>query len=95
MEGITSFSEVPLQIWTYIGLVIALLALLYGLFIVGKVLLYGKDVPGYASLMTVILFLGGIQLIGLGILGKYLGGVYSETKKRPLYTVRKEYCGKT
>lgn len=95
MEGITSFSEVPLQIWTYIGLVIALLAFLYGLFIVGKVLLYGKDVPGYASLMTVILFLGGIQLIGLGILGKYLGGVYTETKKRPLYIVRKEYTSKT
>lgn len=91
LEGITSFSDIPLQIWTYIGFVIALISFLYGLFIIGKVLLFGRDVPGYASLMTVILFLGGIQLMGLGILGRYLGGVYSETKKRPLYIVRKEY----
>lgn len=94
LEGITSFSEIPLQIWTYIGFVIALLSFLYGLLIIGRVLLFGRDVPGYASIMTVVLFLGGIQLMGLGILGRYLGGVYSETKKRPLYIVREEYDNK-
>jgi len=91
LDGISAFSTTPLRIWTYVGLVIALLALSYGTFIVGKVLLFGKDLPGYASLMTVILFLGGIQLIGLGVLGEYLGRVYRETKQRPLYIVRAKY----
>lgn len=88
IEGITSFSILPLQIWSYIGFVIALFSFGYGSFIILKVILFGKDLPGYASLLTTILFLGGIQLIGFGIFGEYLGRVYAETKRRPVYVVR-------
>jgi len=88
LEGITSFSTVPLRIWTYLGLCIALLSFVYGAFIVGRVLFLGRDMPGYASLITVVLFLGGVQLIGLGMLGEYLGRIYSESKGRPVYILR-------
>ena len=91
LEGVTSFSTAPLRIWTYLGLVIALGAFAYGVFIIGRVLLFGIDVPGYASLVTVVLFLGGVQLIGLGVLGEYLGRIYSEAKQRPVYIVRDHY----
>ena len=91
LEAITSFSTLPLRIWTYVGVVIALIAMAYGLFIITNVLLYGRDVPGYASLMIVILFLGGVQLIGLGVLGEYLGRTYMETKQRPIYVIRDRY----
>ena len=88
LEGLTSFSTVPLRIWTYIGLIVALLAFCFGLVIVGRTLLLGSDLPGYASLVTIILFLGGVQLIGMGMIGEYLGRVYTEVKGRPLYIVR-------
>ena len=91
VEGITSFSTAPLHIWTYIGSAIALISFLYGIFIVGSTLINGRDLPGYASLMTVILFLGGIQLVGLGTLGEYIGRIYMETKHRPIYIVRQHY----
>jgi len=91
LEGITSFSTVPLRVWTYLGLMFALLAFVYAVFIMGRVVLLGKDTPGYASLITVILFLGGIQLVGLGVLGEYLGRIYSESKGRPVYIVRDHY----
>jgi glycosyltransferase involved in cell wall biosynthesis len=88
LEGITSFSIAPLRIWTYLGLAVASLAFVYAGFIVVRTVIYGVDVPGYASLLAVTLFLGGIQLIGLGVLGEYLGRVYSEAKQRPSYIVR-------
>lgn len=88
LEGITSFSTVPLRIWTYAGVLVALLAAAFGLFILGRVVFFGRDVPGYASLITVILFLGSIQLVGLGILGEYIGRIYSEVKLRPNYIIR-------
>jgi glycosyltransferase involved in cell wall biosynthesis len=91
VEEVTSFSTVPLRLWTYLGLAIALLAFARGIFIVSHVLLFGRDVPGYASLITVMLFLGGIQLIGLGILGEYLGRLYCEVKRRPIYIVRHRF----
>jgi glycosyltransferase involved in cell wall biosynthesis len=91
LEGITSFSTAPLRVWTYLGLAVAGAAFVYALFIVWRTLMYGVDVPGYASLLTVVLFLGGIQLIGLGVLGEYLGRVYLESKQRPVYVVRKVY----
>jgi len=91
LEGITSFSTAPLRIWTYLGLLIALIAFVFAVFIVGRTLLMGRDLPGYASVITIILFLGGIQLIGLGVLGEYIGRIFSETKGRPLYIVRKHY----
>lgn len=90
LEGITSFSTAPLRIWTYVGLAISTLALFYGAFIVARTLLFGADVPGYASLLTAILLLGGIQLISLGVIGEYIGRIYMESKGRPIYIVRRQ-----
>lgn len=89
IEGFTSFSTSPLKIWTYIGSVGALLSILYGVFIVLRTLIHGIDVPGYASLLVAVLFIGSLQLISIGMLGEYLGRVYMETKQRPTYIVRK------
>jgi polyisoprenyl-phosphate glycosyltransferase len=91
LDGITSFSFLPLKVWSYVGVAISLVSLLYALMLVIRTLIFGVDVPGYASLMVAILFLGGIQLITLGVLGEYLGRVYEEVKGRPLYLVREEY----
>ncbi|MCP9830279.1 glycosyltransferase family 2 protein [Synechococcus sp. HJ21-Hayes] len=91
LDGITSFSRVPLQVLSGGGVVIALLALLYGAWMVLRTLLFGIDLPGYASLITAVLFLGGLQLIGLGVLGEYLGRVFEEVKGRPLYLVRERW----
>jgi len=88
LEGIVSFSTVPLKIWTYVGLAAALLALGYGLVIVARTLLFGVDVPGYASLITVILFFNGLLLMGLGVQGEYIARIFAEVKGRPLYLVR-------
>jgi glycosyltransferase involved in cell wall biosynthesis len=81
----------PLKIWSYVGLFFSLAAFLYATFLVIRTLILGIDVPGYASLMVAVLFLGGIQLMGLGIIGEYLGRVYEEVKGRPLYLVRDVY----
>lgn len=88
LEGITSFSTVPLRVATYFGLLTAVVAFGYGAWIIAKTLLHGDPVPGYPSLMTVVLFLGGIQLLALGIIGEYLGRLYDEAKQRPLYLVQ-------
>ena len=88
LEGIVSFSTVPLKIWTYVGLAAALLALAMGVVIVARTLLFGVDVPGYASLITVILFFNGILLMGLGVQGEYIARIFQEVKGRPLYLVR-------
>ena len=91
LEGITSFSLVPLKIWTYFGLFGAFLAFLYASFIIVRTLIFGIVLPGYASLLVVVLFFGSLQLISIGILGEYIGRIYFETKNRPLYIVRKRY----
>lgn len=88
LEGITGFSTAPLRIWTYVGLAGALLTLLYALYIVGHTLMSGIDVPGYASLLVAVLFIGSLQLISLGILGEYIGRIYLESKRRPTYIIR-------
>jgi glycosyltransferase involved in cell wall biosynthesis len=88
IEGLTSFSTLPLRIWTYFGSLLALVSVLYGFGIILRTLIWGVDVPGYASLLTAILFLGGVQLIGIGIIGEYLGRTYLEAKRRPTYVVR-------
>lgn len=85
LEGITSFSTAPLRLATYVGLATAALAFLYGLWIITKTLIWGNPVAGYPSLMTMLLFLGGMQLMALGIIGEYLGRLYMESKARPLY----------
>jgi glycosyltransferase involved in cell wall biosynthesis len=88
LEGITSFTIMPLKIATYFGLVTAIGAFTYGTFIIARTLVYGNPVPGYPSLLIVILFLGGIQLVTLGIIGEYLGRVFNESKRRPLYFLK-------
>jgi len=88
LEGITSFSIAPLKLSSYLGLLTAFAAFSYGIFVFGKALVLGDDVPGYPSLMIVIAFLGGIQLVVLGIIGEYLGRVFNETKNRPLYFIQ-------
>jgi glycosyltransferase involved in cell wall biosynthesis len=90
IEGFTSFSTAPLRLATWIGLLSSLLAFLYGLWVFGKAALLGDPVHGYPSLMVVILFLGGIQLLGLGVIGEYLGRNYSESKQRPLYFIEEQ-----
>lgn len=87
IEGITSFSTAPLKLASYLGIFVAVGSLLYALWIVYKTIAFGEDVRGYPSLMVVILFLGGVQLITIGILGEYLGRMFDETKARPLYFV--------
>jgi glycosyltransferase involved in cell wall biosynthesis len=91
LDGITSSSTLPIRIWSYIGGVIALLSLTYAAFIVATTLLYGVSVRGYSSLLVAILFLGGVQLLSLGLLGEYVGRVLIEAKGRPVYVVRDSF----
>ena len=88
LDGITSASTVPLRIWSYIGALVAVFALAYGTFLAVSTMIFGNPVPGYASIMVSVLFLGGVQLISLGVLGEYVGRILTETKQRPLYVVR-------
>jgi glycosyltransferase involved in cell wall biosynthesis len=85
LEGITSYTITPLKISTYIGLLTALGAFAYGTYIIVRTMMFGSDVPGYPSLLTVMLFLGGVQLTAIGVLGEYVGRIFNETKNRPLY----------
>jgi len=92
LEGITSFSTIPLRVWTYLGFLASLFAVFFAIFLAIRVLVSGVDVPGYASLMVAIMFFGGLQLIGIGVLGEYLGRIYMESKRRPTYIVRHIYA---
>ncbi|MDQ0011522.1 glycosyltransferase involved in cell wall biosynthesis [Luteibacter jiangsuensis] len=94
VEGITSFSTAPLRIATWLGVSAAGLAFLYGLWVLLKVLIWGDPVRGYPTLMVVILFLGGAQLLALGVIGEYVGRTYSESKRRPLYYVESRRGGR-
>lgn len=89
LEGITSFSTFPLRMWTYIGLFVAGFSFLYGAFMVIDTLIFGNPVNGYPSIIVSILFLGGVQLIGIGVLGEYIGRIYIESKERPRYIIKK------
>jgi glycosyltransferase involved in cell wall biosynthesis len=91
LDGITSFSFIPLKVWSYIGVLVAIPSFFYASFLVLRTLIFGIDLPGYASIMVAILFLGGVQLVSLGVIGEYLGRVYEEVKRRPLYLVRDAY----
>ncbi|MFM7169857.1 MAG: glycosyltransferase family 2 protein [Cyanobium sp.] len=88
LDGIFSFSTAPLRIWTYLGLMMTVAAFVVGLKAAIRTIFYGIDVPGYASLFFAVTFLGGLQLIGIGILGEYIGRTYIETKRRPLYVIK-------
>ncbi|MEI6200827.1 MAG: glycosyltransferase, partial [Enhydrobacter sp.] len=88
---VVSFSTVPLRVSFYSGVVIAVVAVVYALFILGRVLLFGIDTPGYASLLVVVLSMGAIQLVSIGIIGEYLGRLFLEVKGRPIYVVEGVY----
>lgn len=87
LDGITSFTIAPLKISTYVGLLTAISAFAYGIYMIIDTLLHGNPVPGYPSLIVIILMLGGVQLVAIGILGEYLGRIFNETKRRPLYFI--------
>jgi glycosyltransferase involved in cell wall biosynthesis len=91
LEGFTSFSTVPLRIWTYVGAAGAFWTAAYAAFIVIYTMIHGTGVPGYASLLVAILFFGSLQLMSIGLLGEYIGRIYMETKQRPAYLIRKSY----
>lgn len=90
-DGITSFSIVPLRFFSYIGVLVAFVSFAYGAFIVIDAMVSGRGVPGYPSLMAGLAFLGGVQLIGIGMLGEYVGRMYIEAKQRPMYILRERY----
>lgn len=91
LEGIVNFSSAPLRVWSYLGATIALLSFAYGAFIVLRTLILGIDLPGYASLMAAILFLGGMQILSVGIIGEYISRIFTEVKARPMYVVESIY----
>jgi polyisoprenyl-phosphate glycosyltransferase len=88
IEGITSASTVPLRIWSYVGVTVAFFAIVFAAVLIVRTLIWGADVPGYASLMVAVLLMGGLQLLSLGVLGEYVGRILVETKQRPLYVIR-------
>jgi glycosyltransferase involved in cell wall biosynthesis len=91
LDATTGFSSVPLRVWTFAGFLVATVAFAYGLLILIRALVHGTDVPGYASTMVVVLFLGGVQLVSLGVIGEYLSRLFIESKQRPLYIVEEEF----
>ncbi|WP_163859858.1 glycosyltransferase family 2 protein [Paenibacillus elgii] len=90
IEGITSFSFAPLKMSSYLGLIVSFLSVLYMLFLIVRTIFFGNEVPGYPSLMVAILFFGGVQLMSLGFIGEYVGRIYNESKRRPLYFVSEQ-----
>ncbi len=87
LDGITGFSTFPIRIWTYLGVLIASVSFLFAAWIVLRTLIWGVEVAGFASTITIILFLGGIQIFGIGVLGEYIGRIFEEVKRRPIYIV--------
>ena len=87
LAGVTAFTTLPLRIWSAVGVVISILSILYAFWIAGEAIFFGNDVPGWSTLAAGLMFFSGIQLISIGVLGEYLGRVYEEVKKRPLYVV--------
>ncbi len=88
IDGITSFGSTPLRIWSYIGLTTALFAFIYGIYITIKTLIFGNPTPGYTSMLAVILFFSGLNMLSVGIMGEYIARIFIETKARPLYVIR-------
>jgi len=95
IDGITSFTTAPLRISTFLGIIVSVIAFLYLIILVIRTIVFGTDLGGYPSTMAVILFLGGVQLLSLGIIGEYIGKIFNETKKRPLYFVEEYHNGTT
>ncbi|MCW2265086.1 glycosyltransferase involved in cell wall biosynthesis [Gluconobacter cerinus] len=91
LEGFTSFSTIPIRLWTYLGIMGASCSILYGFFIVIRTIFFGNSVPGYASLFTAIVLFSSVQILSIGMMGEYIGRIYMETKQRPIYVLRKKY----
>jgi glycosyltransferase involved in cell wall biosynthesis len=93
LDGLMSFSTIPLRVWTYIGFAISFLSLSLTAFFLLRTLIYGVDVPGFATLIVSLTFFSGIQLLSLGVLGEYIGRIFAEVKRRPLYLVAERIGG--
>lgn len=91
ITGITSFSDVPLRVWGFIGFVISSIALFYAIYVVTYTLIYGADLPGFPSIIVAVMFLGGIQLLSIGILGEYIARIFTEVKQRPKYIIDEKH----
>lgn len=91
ITGITSFSNVPLRVWSIVGVFISFIAFLYALYIITVTLIFGADVPGFATTMVAIIFFGGIQLLSIGIMGEYIARIFNEVKQRPKYIIAKKH----
>ena len=91
MTGITAFSNVPLRVWGFVGFIISLSSLLYAIYIIAVTLVYGADLPGYPTIVVAIMFLGGIQLLSIGILGEYIARIFTEVKQRPYYILQQTH----
>ena len=91
LDAIFSSSTVPLRIWTYVGMMMAVVSLFYSAFLFVRTLIFGIDVPGYASTVILILVFGGLNMFALGIIGEYVGRIYTEVRQRPLYVVRSHH----
>lgn len=91
VDGFTGFSTLPIRIWTYIGMAVTLVSITFAVAVAVEVTIYGADVPGYASLVVLISFLGGVQLTSIGFIGEYLSKTYIESKSRPIYLIRRIY----
>jgi polyisoprenyl-phosphate glycosyltransferase len=91
ITGITSFSDIPLRVWGFIGFIISFISLIYAIYIVTVTLLFGADLPGFPSIIVAVMFFGGIQLLSIGILGEYIARIFMEVKQRPKYIVEKKY----
>jgi glycosyltransferase involved in cell wall biosynthesis len=94
IDGITSFTTAPLRLSSFLGIIVSVMAFFYIIYLVVRTILFGTNLAGYPSMMAVILFLGGVQLLSLGIIGEYIGRIFNETKQRPLYFVE-EYHAKS
>ena len=95
IDGITSFTTAPLRISTYVGILVSIVTFLYLIVVILRTIFFGADLAGYPSTMAVILFLGGVQLLSLGIIGEYIGRIFNETKQRPLYLIEEYHHGKS
>lgn len=87
ITGITTFSDIPLRVWGFIGFLISLLSLIYAIYFVTSTLMYGTDLPGFPSIIVAVMFLGGVQLLSIGILGEYIARIFTEVKQRPKYII--------